>query len=71
VGEMIADMAQVKIEYVVEHLSYQMERALEEAVNSVIPDADFEPLSLFRAFVQAVGYKCSTWETVPDGLVKA
>lgn len=62
-------MAKVKIEDVVDHLSSEMRRALEAAVQEVIPDVEFDRSALFRAFRRAVGRKCSTWETVPDQYV--
>jgi hypothetical protein len=52
-------MAQIKIEEVVEHLSYEMKRALEEAVLATVEDAEFNREALFRNFVRAVGHKCS------------
>lgn len=63
-------MAQIKIEDVIDHLSAEMKRALEEAVNSQIPGAQFDRNSLFKAFRKAVYKKCSVWETIPDSLVK-
>jgi hypothetical protein len=64
-------MAQIKIEDVMDHLSYEMKRALEDAVNSEVRGAKFDRDNLFRAFKRAVYRKCSTWENVPDHLVKA
>ena len=63
-------MPQVKIEEIVDHLSYEIQRALEEAVHQTIPDSKFNSNMLFRNFVRAVGRKCSTWERVPDRYVK-
>ncbi len=63
-------MAQVKIEEIVDHLSHEMQRALEDAVRQTIPDVDFNSQTLFRNFVRAVSHKCSTWERVPDHYVK-
>jgi hypothetical protein len=64
-------MAQVKIEEVVDHLSTEMRRALEEAVGEVMPGAQFDSHELYRAFKRAVYRKCSTWERVPDQYIKA
>lgn len=62
-------MARVKIEEVIDRLDSEIKRALEAAVNEVIPDANFERNALFRAFKRAVRKKCRTWETVPDQYV--
>jgi len=62
-------MARVKIEDVVDHLSLEMRRALERAVDEVIPDAEYDSRELFRAFRRAVAAKCNTWESVPDDYV--
>jgi len=63
-------MARVKIEEIVDHLSSEMRRALEEAVNECARDADVDAYDLFRAFKRAVRRKCSTWERVPDQYVE-
>lgn len=59
-------MAKIKIQSVVEHLDYDMKRALEDAVSRVFPDADVNRNQLFRVFVRSVGRKCSTWVNVSD-----
>jgi hypothetical protein len=63
-------MAQVKIEDIVEHLSSEMRRALQAAVEEVHPGAQVDPHALFRAFRRAVGRKCNTWEQVPDQFIQ-
>ena len=63
-------MAHVDMERIVEHLSSEIRRALEDAVNETVDDADVDAHELFRAFRRAVRRKCSTWERVPDGCVK-
>jgi hypothetical protein len=63
-------MASIKIEEVVDHLSSEMRRALEEAVGECIPNAKYDSHELFRAFKRAVYRKCSVWETVPDHYVE-
>jgi hypothetical protein len=65
-----ADMAQVKIEEIVDHLSSEMRRALEDAVQAQIPGAQFDSYELFREFKRAVYRKCDIWENVPDQYVK-
>jgi hypothetical protein len=63
-------VAQVQIEQIVDHLSAEMQRALEQAVQDTIKDAKFDSHELFRAFRRAVGRKCSNWESVPDHYVR-
>ena len=63
-------MTRVKIEDIVDHLSTQIRRALEDAVKRVSPDAHFDAHQLFREFRRAVGRKCNTWENVPDRFVE-
>jgi hypothetical protein len=63
-------MAKVKVDEVVDHLSNEMRRALEDAVNEVIPGAQFDSNELFRAFKRAVYRKCNAWEAVPDQYVQ-
>lgn len=63
-------MARIKIEDIIEHLDYDMKRALENAVERVLPDAIFDRNQLFREFCKAVGRKLSDWENVPDHYVE-
>ena len=63
-------MARVKIEEIIDHLSSELRKALEEAVRKEIPDAEFNQRQLFRQFLRAVGRKCNTWESVPDHYVE-
>ena len=63
-------MARVDMERIVEHLSSEMRRALEDAVNETVDDAGVDAHELFRAFRRAVRRNSSTWERVPDGCVK-
>lgn len=63
-------MAQVEIEGIVGHLSSEMCRALEAAVEEVIPNIQFDRHELFRAFRRAIRRKCNTWEQVPDSYVR-
>lgn len=62
-------MARVKIEEIIEDLSSEMKRALEDAVKRILPGAEFDRNQLFREFRRAVGRKCSTWERVSDSHV--
>jgi hypothetical protein len=63
-------MAQVHIEDIIDHLSLEMRRALAAAVKEAVPEAEFSEWQLYRAFLREVRLKCSTWEQVPDKLVK-
>jgi hypothetical protein len=64
-------MAQVKIEEIIDHLSHEMKRALEDAVERTIPGVSFDRDELFRQFRKAVYRKCSVWEKVPDQYIQA
>ena len=63
-------MARIKIEEVIDRLDSDIRNALEDAVNEVIPNANFDKYELFRAFKRAVGRKCSTWESIPDRYIE-
>ena len=62
-------MAQVMPEEIVDHLSSEIRRALEDAVNEAVQHTGFDAYELFQAFRRAVGRKCNTWENVPDSYV--
>jgi phage portal protein BeeE len=64
-------MARVRMQGIVERLEHQFRRALEEAVNDTVTDADFDSRELSRAFRRAVGRKFSSWETVNDSDVSS
>jgi hypothetical protein len=64
-------MAKVKIEEIVDHLDSEMRRALEDALREVAPGIEIDSYVFFRAFRRAVGRKCNTWESVPDGFIRA
>ena len=63
-------MARIKIEEVIDHLSTEMRRALEDSVKEVSPGVNIDAYALFRAFKRTVGRKCNTWENVPDNYVE-
>jgi hypothetical protein len=63
-------MARIKPEEIIEHLDRDMRVALEIAVKQVLPEAEFDSMALFRAFVLAVDRQCSQWERVPDRFVE-
>lgn len=62
-------MAKVKIEGLLDHLSDDMRRALQAALEDVAPDAKIDAGELFRAFHRQVGRQFHTWERVPDRYV--
>ena len=59
-------MARVQPDEIVDELRSEFRRALEEAVNEVIPNAKFDSHELFRAFHRAVRRMCSSWEQISD-----
>lgn len=63
-------MARIKIEGVLDHLDNELRQALEEAVRSSIPDANYDIRRLYKDFVRAAERKCSTWERIPDRYVQ-
>jgi hypothetical protein len=63
-------MAHVQIEQIVDHLSHEMRRALQDAIREALPNVRVDAHALFRSFSRAVGRKCNTWEQVPDQYVR-
>lgn len=63
-------MARVRIQRIIEHLDYDMKRALEDAISELLPQANVDRDELYRAFRRAVGRKCSTWVNVSDNDVE-
>ena len=67
-------MPRVKIAAVLEHLSPDLRRALEMALNEVLEDAVEVDAgiddALLRAFQRAVAITCSEWVEVPEGTVE-
>lgn len=59
-------MARVKIQSIIEHLDYEMKRALEDALSRVLPNTNVDRNELYREFRKAVGRKSSTWVDVHD-----
>jgi len=55
-------MAQVRIEEIVDHLSSEMRKPLEETLREVVPNVQVDPYELVRTFRRAVRYKCNDWE---------
>ncbi len=64
------NMARVKVEEIVEHLSSEMRSALSDAVKEASPNCNIDEYELFSAFKRAVSRKCGTWERVPDRYVE-
>ena len=63
-------MAKVKIEDVVDHLSSEFRRALEETIEEHFPNQNFDSRDVFRTFKRQVYRKCNVWENVPDQYVE-
>ena len=63
-------MARVKPDEIVDDLGSEFRRALTDAVQEVMPEAQFDEYELFRAFKRAVRRKCRTWERVSDSHVE-
>ena len=63
-------MARVRIENIIDHLDYNIRRALKDAVDEVLPGVRCDERELFRAFKRALYRRCSTWERVPDMYVE-
>jgi hypothetical protein len=64
-------MARVNIDDVIHALSGETKRALQDAMQEVLPNATYDPDLLFKAFHKAIYKRCRRWETVPDGAVEA
>jgi hypothetical protein len=64
-------LAKVNIEEIIDHLSYDMRRALADAISETLPHAEFDEREVFRAFQRAVRRKCNTWEDVPNQHVRS
>lgn len=62
-------MAKVKIEEIVDHLSSEFRRALEDTFAEHAPGVEIDSYQVFRDFKRAVYRKCNTWENVPDRFV--
>lgn len=63
-------MAKVKIEDIVDYLSSEFRRALEETIKEHFPNQNFDSGDVFRTFKRQVYRKCSVWENVPDQYVE-
>jgi hypothetical protein len=64
-------MAKVQMEKIVEHLSYQMRKALAQTFENAAPGVEIDEYEFFREFRRSVARKCSTWEVVPDEFVES
>ena len=60
----------IKIEEVVDYLSNEMRKAMEDAVYSSVPDAVFDGHILFQEFKSAIASECDTWVEIPDTFVE-
>lgn len=63
-------MAQVQIEEVVDHLSSEFRRVLEETLKEHFPNQNFDSSAVYRTFKRQIYRRCSVWENIPDKFVK-
>lgn len=63
-------MIKIKIEDVVDHLEYDLRRALAATIKEHFPNQNFDDRNLFRTFKKEVYKKCNTWESIPERFVK-
>ena len=63
-------MAQIKIEDIVDNLSSEFRRALEDTIKEHFPKITFDSYYVFRTFNRKISSKCSTWENVPDRYIQ-
>jgi hypothetical protein len=65
------EMAQVKIQDVVDKLDSEFKKALDDTLQQFAPGVAYDRNELFRHFLKRVYHHCSVWEEVPDSSVKA
>jgi hypothetical protein len=63
-------MYKVKVEGVIQQLSDHIRGALEEAVLSAYPFQTVNRDDIYREFRVALLRRCSTWEEVPNELIR-
>jgi len=63
------NLAQIKIEKVMDKLDSEIRRALEDTFKEFAADVECDPYEVFRFFRRRVATKCRTWETIPDTAV--
>lgn len=63
-------MAQVRLTRIIERHPTEFRHALTEAVQELLPDAEFDEHELLRIFTQRLDRRFSTWQTVPDDTVR-
>ena len=63
-------MAKVKIENIIDHLDFEIRKALEATLNEHFPGQSFDSRAVFRTFKKKVYRKCNVWENVPDDYVE-
>lgn len=62
-------MTQINLHAVIDHLQHDIMRALENALENVIPDAEIDRNALYKEFRKAVHRKCPPWAIIPDQYV--
>ena len=63
-------MAQIQIEEIIDYLDSDIKKALNEAINKVLPNSNVDSTKLFREFKRSISRKCSVWEYVPDQYIE-
>lgn len=63
-------MAHIQIDRIIDHLSYELRAALEEAVRTAIPHIRPDVGELFDEFRRQAWLNCSEWAAVPETCVR-
>ncbi len=63
-------MARVNLTEMIERLELELRPVLKKAVESTIPDVEFDDKLLYREFRKAADRQFQAWERVPDSCVK-
>ena len=63
-------MARIRMADIIGHMGPDMQRALADAVNRVLPGVSYDQHHLFSEFREAVRRRLKAWENVPDHCVE-
>ncbi len=63
-------MAKIKIEGILDHLSFQLQAAMKDAAKE-LKLAGVTERDLFKSFQKAARMRCQDWEIVPEHLVQS
>lgn len=64
-------MARVKMDELVDHLSSEMKKALDDTLQKHFAGQSYDRNAFFRDFTRNVYRRCNVWENVPDQYVEA